>query len=93
MSAGNESVVQSCLQVLHVHVFLAAALGCPPRGEVGRRPASRRSCRQEMSPPRRAADLPVQPLNHIVGTDARPMLAGEVTVGQRFLHAAANPIP
>ena len=26
-SAGNEGVVQSCLQMLHVHVFLVAPLG------------------------------------------------------------------
>ena len=30
--------------------------GCPPRGEVGRRPASGRSSRQETSPPRASAD-------------------------------------
>lgn len=32
-----------------------------------------------------AADLTVQPLDHIVGADARPMLAGKIAVGQRFL--------
>lgn len=32
-----------------------------------------------------AADLTVQPLDHVVGTDARPMLAGKIAVGQRFL--------
>ena len=30
--------------------------GCPPRGEVGRRPASGRSCRQGTSPARASAD-------------------------------------
>ena len=29
----------------------------------------------------------VQPLDHVVGTAARPVLAGEVTVGQRLLNA------
>ena len=32
-------------------------------------------------------DLSVQPLDHVVGTDARPVLAGKIAVGQRFLNA------
>ena len=59
--------------------------GCPPRGEVGRRPASGRSSRPGTSPLHGSADLTVQLLDHVVGTDARPMLAWEVAVGQRFL--------
>ena len=38
-------------------------------------------------------DLTVQPLDHMVGTDARPVLAGEIAVGQRLLHAAADKFP
>ena len=34
-----------------------------------------------------AADLPVQPFNHIVGTDAGPVFAGELAVGQSLLNA------
>ena len=34
-----------------------------------------------------AENLTVQPLDHVVGTAARPVLAGEVTVGQRLLNA------
>ena len=34
-----------------------------------------------------AADLPVQPLNDIVGTDTGPVFTWEITVGQRFLNA------
>ena len=30
-------------------------------------------------------DLTVQPLDHVVGTDAGPMLAGKIAVSQRFL--------
>ena len=33
-----------------------------------------------------AADLPVQPLNHIVGADASPVFAGEIAVSQRLLN-------
>ena len=37
-----------------------------------------------------AADLTVQPLDHIVGADARPMLTGKIAVGQRLLNLAAS---
>ena len=36
------------------------------------------------------ADLTVQPLNHVVGADARPVLAGKIAVGQRFLNAVLD---
>ena len=70
-SAGNRGVVQSRLQVLHVHVFLAAPL-------VARHMAQPRadqhqggiSVRERPHHARPSADLPVQPLDHIVGADA-----------------------
>ena len=37
-----------------------------------------------------ATDLPVQPLNDIVGSDASPVLAGKVTVGQGFLNTVLH---
>ena len=37
-----------------------------------------------------AADLTVQPLDHIVGADARPMLAGKIAVSQSFLNAVLD---
>ena len=85
-SAGNGGVVQSRLQVLHVHVFLAAPLGA-------RRVAKSGADQHQGGVPVRecphhtgaAADLTVQPLDHVVGTDAGPMLAGKIAVGQRFL--------
>ena len=43
-----------------------------------------RECPHHARPP---TDLPVQLLDHVVGTDARPMLAGKIAVGQRFLNA------
>ena len=90
-SAGNGDVVQSRLQVLHVHVFLVAPLGARHMAEpgadqhqggvaIGERPHHTGA----------SADLTVQPLDHIVGADARPMLAGEVTVGQRLLNAVLD---
>ena len=85
-SAGNRGVVQSRLQVLHVHVFLVAPLGtchmAQPRADQHQGGVAVRECPHH---PRPSADLTVQPLDHVVGTDAGPMLAGKIAVGQRFL--------
>ena len=37
-----------------------------------------------------AADFPVQPLDHVVGADAGPVLAGKISVGQRLLNAVLD---
>lgn len=34
-----------------------------------------------------AADVPVQPLNRIIGAEVRPVFAGEIAVGQRLINA------
>ena len=90
-SAGNRGVVQSRLQVLHVHVFLAAPLGARHVAEPGAdQHQGGVAVRERPHHAGSAADLTVQPLNHVVGTDARPMLAGEVTVGQCLLNAVLD---
>ena len=80
-SAGNRGVVHDRLQVLHVHVFLVAPLGAchmaQPRADQHQ---GRVAVRERPYHSRPSADLTVQPLDHVVGADARPMLAGEVTV-------------
>ena len=85
-SAGNRGVVHDRLQVLHVHVFLVAPLGArhmaQPRADQHQGGVAVRECPHHAGP---AADLTVQPLDHVVGTDAGPMLAGKIAVGQRFL--------
>ena len=90
-SAGNRGVVHSRLQVLHVHVFLVAPLGtchmAQPRADQHQGGVA---VRERPHHAGSAADLTVQPLNHVVGTDARPMLAGEVTVGQCLLNAVLD---
>ena len=87
-SAGNRGVVQSRLQVLHVHVLLAAPLGTCHMAKVGTdQHQGGVAVRERPHHAGSAADLTVQPLDHIVGTDARPMLAGKIAVGQRFLNA------
>ena len=80
-SAGNRGVVQSRLQVLHVHVFLVAPLGARHVAKSGAdQHQGRVAVRERPHHAGPAADFPVQPLDRVVGTDTRPMLAGEVTV-------------
>ena len=85
-SAGNRGVVQSRLQVLHVHVCFVAPQGAHHMTEPGadqhQGGVPVRECPHHTGA---AADLTVQPLDHVVGTDAGPMLAGKIAVGQRFL--------
>ena len=90
-SAGNRGVVQSRLQVLHVHVFLVAPLGArhmaEPRADQHQGGVA---VRERSHHAGSAADLPVQPLDHVVGADTRPMLAGKIAVGQRLFNAVLD---
>ena len=90
-SAGNKGVVQRRLQVLHVHIFFAA----PLRARHMAKPSadqhqSRVAVRERSHHAGSAADLTVQPLDHVVGADARPMLTGKIAVGQRLLNAVLD---
>ena len=73
-SAGNEGVVQSRLQVLHVHVFFAAPLGARHMAQPGadqyQGGVAIGECPHHTGA---SADLTVQPLDHVVGTDAGPV--------------------
>ena len=74
-SAGNRGVVQSRLQVLHVHVLLAAPLGTCHMAEPGAdQHQGGVAVRERSHHAGSAADLPVQPLDHVVGADARPII-------------------
>ena len=90
-SAGNRGVVHDRLQVLHIHVFLAAPLGTrdvsQPRADQHQGGIAVRERPHHTGP---AADLAVQPLDHVVGADACPVLAGEIAVGQRLLNAVLD---
>ena len=74
-SAGNEGVVQSRLQVLHVHVFFAAPLGARHMAQPGvdqhQGGVAIGECPHHTGAP---ADLTVQPLDHVVSADAGPIL-------------------
>ena len=90
-SAGNGDVVQSRLQVLHIHVFLVAPLGARHMAEPGAdQHQGGVAIRERSHHAGSAADLPVQTFDHIVGTDARPMLAGKIAVGQCLLNAVLD---
>ena len=90
-SAGNRGVVHGRLQMLHVHVFLVALLGArhmaQPRADQHQGGVAVRECPHHAGP---SADLTVQPLDHAVGADARPVLAGKVAVSQSFLNAVLD---
>ena len=67
--------------MLHIHVLLVAPSGArhmaQSRTDQHQGGVSIRERPHHASP---AADLTVQPLNHIVGADTRPVFAGKVTV-------------
>ena len=73
--------------MLRVHVFLAAPLGVRHMAKAGtdqhQGGVAIRERPHHASP---ATDLTVQPFDHIVCADTRPMLAWEVALGQRFFN-------
>ena len=90
-SAGNRGIAHGRLQRLHVHVFLAAPLGARHMAEPGadqhQGGVAIGECPHHTGAP---TDLTVQPLDHVVCTDAGPMLAGKIVVGQRLLNAVLD---
>ena len=71
-SAGNEGGVQRRLQVLHVHVFLVAPLGARHVAKSGAdQHQGGVAVREHSYHAGSAADLTVQPLDHVVGADTR----------------------
>ena len=83
--------------MLHVHVLFVAPLGAShmtqPGADQHQSGVAIGECPHHTRP---AADLPVQSLDHIVGADPRPVLAGKVAVfgywgkGLKFLVAFLN---
>ena len=74
--------------MLHIHVLLIAPLGTGYMAQSGTdQHQGRVAVREGAHHTGTAADLPVEPFDHIVGTDPGPMLSGEIEVGQRFLNA------
>ena len=76
-SASNGGILKGGLQVLHVHVLLVAPLGTGHMAQPGTNQHKGRVAVWETAHHTgAAADLPVQPLNDIVGADTGPMLTG-----------------
>lgn len=90
-STGNKGVVQRRLQVLHVHIFFAAPLRARHMAKPGtdqyQSRVAVRKCSHHTGTP---ADFTIQLLNHVVGMDASPMLAGKIAVDQSFLNAVLD---
>ena len=87
----DQQVLLDDLKVLHIHVFFAAPLGprhmAQPRADQHQGGIAVRECPYHAGS---AADLTIQPFDHVVGTDARQVLAGKIAVGQRFLNAVLD---
>lgn len=67
--------------MLHIHVFLVAPLGVSYMPQTGTdQHEGGVTVRESSHHTGAAADLPVQPLETIVGMDLRPVLAGKVAI-------------
>lgn len=88
---GNGGVVEDGLLQLHVHVLLVAPLcaGDMPQAGVDQH-EGRVPIRETTYHAGAPADLPVKPLNDIVGADASPMLRVKIGIGQSFFHTVFN---
>ena len=78
----SSSAVSKCFMFIYFFAPLRARYMAKPGADQHQ---SRVAVRERSHHAGSAADLTVQLLNHIVGADARPMLAGKIAVGQRFL--------
>ena len=77
--------------MLHIHVLLVAPLGAGYMAQAGAdQHKSGVAIRKGSHHPSPAADLSVQPLNHVVSADPGAMLIGKITVGQRFLNTVLH---
>ena len=85
-SAGNGGILKGSLQVLHVHVLLVAPLGAGHMAQPGAdQHEGRVAVRETSHHPSAAADLPVESLNDVIGTDASPVFAGKIAVSQETI--------
>ena len=79
-SASNGGVLNGSLQVLHIHVLLVAPLGAGHMAQPGTDQHEGRVAIREGPHPGPAANLPVQPFNHVVSADPGPVLIRKITV-------------
>ena len=80
-SAGNGGILKGILQVLHIHILFVAPLGaCHMAQPCTDQHQGRVTIRETAHHTGAAANLPVQPLNDIVGADTAPVFTGEIAV-------------
>ena len=80
-SAGGRDVLAEHLQMFHAHVLFTAPLSSGHVPQPGAdQHQGRVAIREGSHHTGAAADLPVQPLNDIVGADASTVLAREIAV-------------
>ena len=90
-SVSNGGVLNGSLQVLHIHVLLVASLSAGHMAQAGTdQHQGRTDVRESVPHTSTAANLPVEPLDGIVGPDAGPVLEGELAVGQCLLNAVLH---
>ena len=86
-SASNRDILNDRLQVLYVHVLLVAPLGASHMAQPGtEQNESGVAIRETAHHTGTATDLPVQPLNDIVGADVSPVFTGKIAVGKGLLN-------
>ena len=82
-SAGNGGILNGSLQVLHVHVLLVALLGAGHMAQPGTdQHEGGITVRETAHHTGAAANLPVEPFNDIISTDASPMFTGKIAESQ-----------
>ena len=90
-SAGNRAVLKGRLQVLHVHVFFVAPLRSGNMAKSGTHQHQRRvAVREGSNHPCAAANLSVQSLDHVVGTNPGPVLKLEFAASAGFSYTVLN---
>ena len=94
-SADNGGILKGRLQVLHVHVLLVAPLGTSHMAQPGTdQHQSGVAVREAAHHTGAAADLPVQSLNDIIGSDTGPVFTWEllyINQGLEALRLALSP--
>ena len=73
--------------MLHIHVFLVTPLGARHMAQLGTdQHESKVTIRETTCNTGAATELPIEPLNDIVGADASPVFAGEIAAGESLLN-------
>ena len=87
-SAINRDVPGVSLQALHAHVLLVAPLSAGHMAQPGTdQHEDRTAVRETAHYTSTATDIPVEPLDDIVGADTCPVFTGEIAIGQRLFNA------